>query len=390
MITTRRMFYTYSFIKDAVFFAAALTPFYTDFGHLNAQQLLLVQAWFLFCVFLFEVPTGAIADLFGRKWSLVAGAATVTVTLIIYPIRPEFWWFLVAETLFALSETLISGADEAWIVDSLAGAKQEEITAVLTRGQTWNQVGMLVGALIGSGILTQLDVRWPMWLSSIVGILTLMTALQMKEPPRRTAAQKETWQHYWGTITTGFRYFVGHVQLRKLALDGILVSTTAYFVIWFYQPMLGMTGVPKEQYGLYHAGLLLAEIPIAALYTPLSQWLGQKRSIWITAVLAALGIVIATVAWAVGSVSAMYWGTLVFIALGGGVGLTRMGLVRSYMHQHIEDHQRATVLSAMSMFSRFSPGMIIPVMGWLFVRDPVYALAVLGVICVMPVFFRGE
>lgn len=392
MISSRWMYYLYSFIKNCIFFSAALTPFFMDFGHLNEQQMLMVQLWFLVGVFVLEVPTGAIADIFGRKWSLAAGAATATVAVLFMPMRPEVWWFLIGETIFAISETLISGADEAWIVDSLLedNVREDEVRAVLNRGQTFNQVGMLVGALIGSGIMVYGDVRWPMWLTSITAILAVVTALYMKEPSRRTAIQKVTWKGYLGTIKTGFGYFLGHVQLRKLALDGIFVASAAYFVMWFYQPLLGMVGVPKEQFGVYHAFLLAVEIPVAALYNPLSRLLGQRRIIRLTAALASGGILVGAVAWFTGIPNLMYYGALTFLVFGGGVGLTRFSLVRSYMHKHIEGDKRATVLSAMSMFRRFSPGLLIPVMGWVFVHAPNHgwAMLLLGVLAGVPVFMK--
>lgn len=49
------------------FFAGVLVPFFTDWGGLSLNQMFLLQAWFFLWIFLLEVPTGALADKYGRR-----------------------------------------------------------------------------------------------------------------------------------------------------------------------------------------------------------------------------------------------------------------------------------------------------------------------------------
>ena len=65
------------------FFAAVLVPFYTDWGGITLQQVFLLNAWFFLCNFLFEVPTGTVADFMGRKWSLALGSAVAIVGVVL-------------------------------------------------------------------------------------------------------------------------------------------------------------------------------------------------------------------------------------------------------------------------------------------------------------------
>ena len=66
------------------FFAAVLVPFFTDWGGITLQQVFFLNAWFFLCSFLFEVPTGAVADFLGRKWSLALGSAVAVSGLLLY------------------------------------------------------------------------------------------------------------------------------------------------------------------------------------------------------------------------------------------------------------------------------------------------------------------
>ena len=101
------------------FFSAVLVPFYTDWGGLSLAQVLYLNAWFFLCNFLFEVPTGSVADFLGRKASLALGSAVGIGAALLYVSRPSFLVFMAAEVLFAISYTLHSGADEALAYDSL-------------------------------------------------------------------------------------------------------------------------------------------------------------------------------------------------------------------------------------------------------------------------------
>src|SRR5688572_28951228 len=58
--------YVYAYFKNFAFFSAVLVPFFTDWGHITLFQVQILQSWFSVWVFLFEVPTGAIADKIGR------------------------------------------------------------------------------------------------------------------------------------------------------------------------------------------------------------------------------------------------------------------------------------------------------------------------------------
>src|SRR5262245_37312784 len=101
------------------FFAAVLVPFYTEWGGLKLSQVLFLNAWFMLWNFILEVPTGAIADFFGRKASLAAGCLVGTAAAFIYISKPSLPVFMLAEVIFAAAYTLHSGADEALAYDSL-------------------------------------------------------------------------------------------------------------------------------------------------------------------------------------------------------------------------------------------------------------------------------
>jgi MFS family permease len=99
--------------------SAVLVPFFRDWGGVPLGGILLLNAWFMAWNFLLEVPTGSVADRFGRKLSLCLGSALGVAGTLIYVSAPRIEVFVVGEIVFALSYTLNSGADEALLYDSL-------------------------------------------------------------------------------------------------------------------------------------------------------------------------------------------------------------------------------------------------------------------------------
>src|SRR5262245_24008313 len=124
------------------FFSAVLVPFYTDWGGITLQQVFLLNAWFFLCNFLFEVPTGTVADFLGRKWSLALGSAVAVSGILLYASMPRIETFVAAEAIMAVAYTLHSGADEALAYDSLkADGKQARAAAAIGRMEAFKLAG---------------------------------------------------------------------------------------------------------------------------------------------------------------------------------------------------------------------------------------------------------
>ena len=102
------------------FLSAVIVPFYTQWGGLTLAQMMAMNAWFMAWNFALEVPTGAVADVFGRKWSMVLGALCAAVAALVYVATHSIGVFLAAEVLYAVAYTLVSGADDALAFHQLA------------------------------------------------------------------------------------------------------------------------------------------------------------------------------------------------------------------------------------------------------------------------------
>src|SRR5258708_34388272 len=90
MKKTIYQYYAFAFFRNLSFYSAVLIPFFTLWGHISLGQTQLLQSWSMLWIFLLEVPTGVIADRFGRKYALALGSIIVAVAVLIYGSLPYF------------------------------------------------------------------------------------------------------------------------------------------------------------------------------------------------------------------------------------------------------------------------------------------------------------
>ena len=70
-------YYLFNFFSGLTFYIAVLVPFYTQWGHLSLTQVQLLQSWLMIWIFILNAPTGAIADIVGRKKIVAIGCLNV-------------------------------------------------------------------------------------------------------------------------------------------------------------------------------------------------------------------------------------------------------------------------------------------------------------------------
>ncbi len=159
--TVRRTYYG---LTAGTTFAASLiwginTIFLLDAG-LSTFEAFTANAFFTAGMVLFEIPTGIVADSWGRRASFLLGTVTLAVTTALYvwlwQIRAGFVWWAIVSALLGLGFTFFSGAVEAWLVDALTATGFDgQLDGVFARGQVVTGVMMLIGSVAG-GFLAQL------------------------------------------------------------------------------------------------------------------------------------------------------------------------------------------------------------------------------------------
>lgn len=353
-----RRYYAFQFLASFSLFSAVLVPFFTNWGGITLAKTQLLQSWFMFAVFLMEVPTGAVADYFGRKYSLIAGAIVFAMGALVYGSVPKFEIFFLGELILAVGVALQSGAGEALLYDNLKSSGLEKMSKqIFGRAHAARLMGMMISAPIGSLIANKWGLNYPMLLTAIPNTLAAIVAIRIPEPKIESVQSEAT--RYVEVVKKGIKYLTKNRILWRLSLNSIVVASAAYFIIWWYQPLLISAGVQVGKLGWFHVILLLSEVVVSSQFKRLEQWAGSEtRYLRITAALTGLSLILAAV-WP-GIIS----GTILLV-IGGGFGLTRLEYMGAIINRHVESAERATVLSSISMFRRLALVPLNPVLGML-------------------------
>src|SRR5690554_4748381 len=114
-------------IKTAKWFMLTmpiLMLYYKDMGF-TTEQAFRLKAIYSIAIVLFEIPSGYLADILGRKTTLLAGGIFGTLGFVIYATTGTYLWFILAEVTLGIGQSLISGADSAMLYDTLQAQKRQ-------------------------------------------------------------------------------------------------------------------------------------------------------------------------------------------------------------------------------------------------------------------------
>lgn len=191
---------------------------------LNLFETNLVNTAYFVTLFLCEIPTGAIADVFGRKLSYVIACVLHGVSWLTYSVSSTMTGFIVAEIIGAVGMTCASGAFQAWLVDSLKHyGHTDPYMPILARAEQVSVLVGIVGAFIGSAMFEQ-SISLP-WLAGGIVIMGtgVIAQISMREDyfvrTRRTPAGY--WSEFKNTIVRSVSHARSNNSVRFLLFSAI-------------------------------------------------------------------------------------------------------------------------------------------------------------------------
>jgi len=362
--------YIFRFFRSLHFIGGVIIPFFIEWGGLNFTQVMILQSWFMLWIFILEIPTGTVADYLGRKFSLVLSGLFNIIATLVYSSVPNFYVFLLGEFLWATSSALMSGADDAFVYDTLKKiGKSKNSKKIFGRIESFSLAGIMFGAPLGSIIAYNFGLRAPMLFMFIPFTIAFLIALTFKEP--KTIKKIES-KRYINILKTGIKFFYKNKILKILAVDMVFIAAISYFMIWFYQLMLKQAGVNIIYFGLIHATFVISQILIMNNYERLEKLFGsKKRLIFFSSMITGIMFII-------GGLTTLIPFVLLSIIIGGGFGLSRGPLLSNYMNKYIPSPQRATVISTISMLRQFILAIVNPIVGLSVDWSLNYTLIILG------------
>jgi len=318
---------------------------------LTPLQLVLVGTTLEATVFLCEIPTGIIADVYSRRLSMIIGVFLIGIAYLVAGVFPTFAMLLLSNVLWGLGYTCTSGAYEAWLVDELGQACAGE--AFVRAGQVARAVAIV--AIPVSAVLGSLHLALPILVGAggvlLTGVFLLLWMPEHGFAPTPTE-ERITWQTFGETFLDGLRVLRGQPTLRRMLAVGVcyglfseawdrlwqthLLHTIGLPQVLSVQPIVWFSLIAIGDMGM---GIVVGEVVRRRLNMQSGTAMGRGL-FWMTATMV-VGLVV------YGVTTHFLVAMLAFFAFTSARGLT--GPVYStWANMHIDSRVRATVLSMQS------------------------------------------
>jgi len=195
------LFYLFSVVINSWWISANWIFFWTRY--MTYGSLGLVDALAFGFGLLMEIPTGAIADLLGKRKTIISAMSFALIGISIITFSDSYYGILIGFLICQLGWALYSGAAEAMAYDTLIDEKKEtQFEEVITTYSTIAGITTLITTLIG-GFLYSVHFRLPHILWVISYVFGLALALFIKEP--KTVLEKFTLKNYFLQLKIGFK-----------------------------------------------------------------------------------------------------------------------------------------------------------------------------------------
>jgi DHA3 family tetracycline resistance protein-like MFS transporter len=205
-VEASKVYYFIEFTSSAFFsmMFVVISLYEATVAGLTPMQLVLVGTTLEVSAFLFEIPTGVVADVFSRRLSIIIGYLMMGAGFLVEGLFPSFLPILLAQVIWGVGYTFTSGATQAWITDEVGEEKANPLFMRAAR------VG-LVASLIGMGATTFIganNTAMPIIVGAIgvilVGIVLIfiMPETGFKPTPME---DRSTWQHMLHTFNEGVK-----------------------------------------------------------------------------------------------------------------------------------------------------------------------------------------
>ena len=384
-----RLFIAFRVFFNARFYYPVFTILFLDYG-LTIEQFSILNTVWAITIVCAEVPSGALADLLGRKRLLILTSLLMIVELSVIAFVPianisiVFWAFLVNRVLSGLAEAMASGADEAIAYDSLlaegnpahwprvlsvqmrvkslAGVISTTLGAMLYDPSLVNRLLALVG--FEAQLDQQTTMRFPVYLTLLLALLAFWTTLQMKEVEEEAKEKSQVtlatiWEAGLLTLQAG-RWILKTPLALAVILFGMMYDHVLRLIITLTSQYFRLISLPDASFGAIMAALTLlglvvpklAEVMVAR-FSPV-QNCGWLALLTILTLLGLTGFI-------------PYLGVIPIAMVMIGLMLTAF-FTSHYLNDITSSEQRATVLSFKGLAFNLAYGIIGLLFAWLIIH----------------------
>ena len=375
------LIYLSSIIGGMVFFLPIIA-LYLEQDLFNITNVAIIFSIEALALFLFEVPTGAIADLFGRKKTIVLANIVVLVGVVFLYIGGSMLMFILFAIFNSLARALASGTDSALIYDTLKDEnKEHRYKKVIGKYHALWPLGASVGSIIG-GYLASVSLAFPALMTLIPFSVVLMLSFFITEPKYEKEDHKNIFKHMFNAS----KIIVSNNQLILLMIVGFILLGIGESIHRLGSLFFEFKEIPLVYFGWIGA-LIFGGSSIGHFMSHgFSEKWGNKKTLILCVIGSPLLILLATL-------TVKYISIIFFIVPAIFFGLRRP-VISHLLNIEVSSSKRATIISMYNFVGQLGMAIFVPFLGYfadLYSINTAYLLsASLMFLAVIVVFFIKE
>jgi len=344
-------------LKAVLWFMVAMpiiVLFFQEHG-LSLTEVMLLQGIYSLSVALFEIPSGYIADIFGRKQTIVLSTIFSFIGYLVFSFYGGFYAFAIAQILVGIGGSLMSGSDSALIYDTLLETESKSsYTKIEGRNYAIGNFSEALAGVLG-GFLAVSSIYLPIYVQTTILFFSIPIALTLLEP---TMHEENKLDRSFKAIMGVVKFsLVDNTRLRWLIIYSSAMGVATLSMAWFAQPFFKEVGVPLAYFGILWAGLNFS----AGLTSFNAHQFDKKENNYKMLIYLSLSMFISFIL--LGFNNSIYGLFFIFIIylLRGIV----TPILRNAINVNTTSNKRATVLSIRSFIIRISFAICAPILGYI-------------------------
>ncbi len=344
-------------LKAVLWFMVAMpiiVLFFQEHG-LTLTEVMILQSIYSFSVALFEIPSGFIADVFGRKRTIILSTIFTFIGFLVFSFFGGFYAFAIAQVLVGIGGSLMSGSDSAIIYDTLLETNSKT-TYTKIEGRTY-AIGNFSEAFAGilGGFLAVGSIYMPIYVQTSILFFSIPIAFTLIEPSMHKENKLD--RSFKAVLEVVKFAMVDNQKLKWLIIYSSAMGVATLSMAWFAQPFFKSINIPLAYFGILWAVLNFS----AGLTSFNAHLLDKKDNNYKILFYLALSMLTSFIFL---GYNASVFG-LIFILF---IYLLR-GLVtpilRNEINENTTSNKRATVLSIRSLIIRISFAISAPILGYI-------------------------
>ena len=345
------------FLKGVLWFMVAMpiiVLFFQNHG-LTLTEIMLLQSIYSISVATFEIPSGYIADVFGRKKTIILSTILSFIGYIVFSFYSGFYAFAIAQVLVGIGGSLISGSDSALIYDTLLETgNKNDYTKIEGKNYAIGNFSEAIAGVFG-GLLAVGSIYLPVYVQTGVLFFSIPIAFTLVEP--KIQIEKKLEKSLKNILNVVKFAMIENKKIKWLIIYSSTIGVATLSTAWFAQPFFKEIEIPLAYFGFLWAGLNMTA-GITSINAHLFDKKYERVKMLIT--ISLITIVLFT---ALGR--NMTNVGIIFII---GIYLIRgiaTPILRNAINENTTSNKRATVLSIRSFIIRISFATFAPILGFI-------------------------